>query len=55
MGIREDPLFVGVTRPAMAMGVTRIPEGLNRLEHHAVMVPGMASKLTECSTCFSGV
>src|ERR1700677_4434899 len=26
---------------AMANGVTRIPEGLNRLEHHAVMVPGM--------------
>src|ERR1700727_2243608 len=22
MGIREDPLFAGVTRPAMAMGVT---------------------------------
>ncbi|HZZ20762.1 MAG TPA: TIM barrel protein [Opitutaceae bacterium] len=30
---------------AMAMGVTKIPEGLNRLEHHAVMVPGMIERI----------
>jgi hydroxypyruvate isomerase len=30
---------------AMAMGVTKIPEGLNRLEHHAVMVPGMIDRI----------
>jgi hydroxypyruvate isomerase len=46
---------------AMAMGVTRIPEGLNRLEHHAVMVPGMIERIGACADagipnviCFSG-
>ncbi len=46
---------------AMAMGVTRIPEGLNRLEHHAVMVPGMVDRVRACAEagipnviCFSG-
>jgi hydroxypyruvate isomerase len=46
---------------AMAMGVTRIPEGLNRLEHHAIMVPGMVERIKACANaglpnviCFSG-
>jgi hydroxypyruvate isomerase len=46
---------------AMANGVTRIPEGLNRLEHHAVMVPGMIDRIQACANaglpnviCFSG-
>jgi hydroxypyruvate isomerase len=46
---------------AMANGVTRIPEGLNRLEHHAVMVPGMIDRIGACADtglpnviCFSG-
>ncbi len=46
---------------AMANGVTRIPEGLNRLEHHAVMVPGMVERIRACADaglpnviCFSG-
>jgi hydroxypyruvate isomerase len=46
---------------AMANGVTRIPEGLNRLEHHAVMVPGMIDRIRACAEaglpnviCFSG-
>jgi hydroxypyruvate isomerase len=46
---------------AMANGVTRIPEGLNRLEHHAVMVPGMIERIRACADaglpnviCFSG-
>jgi hydroxypyruvate isomerase len=30
---------------AMAMGVTKIPQGLNRLENHAVMVPGMIERI----------
>jgi len=30
---------------AMAMGVTQIPKGLNRVEHHAVMVPGMIERI----------
>ena len=45
----------------MAMGATRIPEGLNRLEHHAVMVPGMIDRIKACANaglpaviCFSG-
>ena len=46
---------------AMAMGTTRIPEGLNRVEHHAVMVPGMIERIGACADaglpnviCFSG-
>ncbi|HEY4988807.1 MAG TPA: TIM barrel protein [Opitutaceae bacterium] len=46
---------------AMANGVTRIPEGLNRIEHHAVMVPGMIARIGACADaglpnviCFSG-
>jgi hydroxypyruvate isomerase len=46
---------------AMANGVTRIPEGLNRVEHHAVMVPGMIERIGACADaglpnviCFSG-
>jgi hydroxypyruvate isomerase len=46
---------------AMANGVTRIPEGLNRIEHHAVMVPGMIERIGACANaglpnviCFSG-
>ncbi|HXQ82168.1 MAG TPA: TIM barrel protein [Opitutaceae bacterium] len=46
---------------AMANGVTRIPEGLNRLEHHALMVPGMIERIRACADaglpnviCFSG-
>jgi hydroxypyruvate isomerase len=46
---------------AMANGVTKIPEGLNRLEHHAVMVPGMIERIKACADaglpnviCFSG-
>ena len=46
---------------AMANGVTRIPEGLNRIEHHAVMVPGMIERIGACADaglpnviCFSG-
>jgi hydroxypyruvate isomerase len=34
---------------AMANGVTRIPEGLNRVEHHAVMVPGMIERIGACA------
>jgi hydroxypyruvate isomerase len=46
---------------AMANGVTRIPEGLNRIEHHGVMVPGMIERIGACADaglpnviCFSG-
>jgi len=46
---------------AMANGVTRIPEGLNRVENHAVMVPGMIERVKACADaglpnviCFSG-
>ncbi len=46
---------------AMAMGVTKIPEGLNRVEHHAAMVPGMVERIKGCADagipnviCFSG-
>jgi hydroxypyruvate isomerase len=46
---------------AMANGVTRIPEGLNRIEHHGVMVPGMIERVGACADaglpnviCFSG-
>ena len=46
---------------AMANGVTRIPEGLNRLENHAAMVPGMIDRIKACAEaglpnviCFSG-
>ncbi len=46
---------------AMANGATRIPEGLNRLEHHAAMVPGMIERIRACADaglpnviCFSG-
>jgi hydroxypyruvate isomerase len=46
---------------AMANGVTRIPEGLNRIEHHGVMVPGMIERIGACAEaglpnviCFSG-
>jgi hydroxypyruvate isomerase len=46
---------------AMANGATRIPEGLNRLEHHAAMVPGMIDRIRACADaglpnviCFSG-
>ena len=46
---------------AMAMGVTKIPEGLNRIEHHAKMVPGMIERIGACADaglpnviCFSG-
>jgi hydroxypyruvate isomerase len=46
---------------AMANGATRIPEGLNRTEHHAAMVPGMIERVRACAEagipnviCFSG-
>lgn len=46
---------------AMANGVTRISDGLNRKENHAVMVPGMAERIRACAQaglpnviCFSG-
>jgi hydroxypyruvate isomerase len=46
---------------AMANGVTKITEGLNRTEHHAVMVPGMIERIGACADaglpnviCFSG-
>jgi len=46
---------------AMANGATRIPEGLNRVENHASMVPGMIERVRECAEagipnviCFSG-
>jgi hydroxypyruvate isomerase len=46
---------------AMANGVTRIPDGLNRLENHGVMVPGMIERIQACADaglpnviCFSG-
>jgi flavin reductase (DIM6/NTAB) family NADH-FMN oxidoreductase RutF/sugar phosphate isomerase/epimerase len=46
---------------AMANGVTRITEGLNRTEHHPVMVPGMIERIGACADaglpnviCFSG-
>jgi hydroxypyruvate isomerase len=34
---------------AMANGVTKIPEGLNRIEHHAVQVPGMIERIGACA------
>ena len=34
---------------AMANGATRIPEGLNRLEHHAAMIPGMVERVRACA------
>jgi len=34
---------------AMANGVTKITEGLNRTEHHAVMVPGMVERIGACA------
>jgi hydroxypyruvate isomerase len=46
---------------AMANGVTKIPSGLNRIENHAVMVPGMIDRIKACADaglpnviCFSG-
>jgi hydroxypyruvate isomerase len=46
---------------AMANGTTKIPEGLNRLEHHAAMVPSMIERIGACADaglpnviCFSG-
>ena len=46
---------------AMAMGVTKITEGLNRPEHHETMVPGMVERIKACADagipnviCFSG-
>jgi hydroxypyruvate isomerase len=46
---------------AMANGVTKIPDGLNRVENHAVMVPGMIDRIRACADagipnviCFSG-
>ena len=46
---------------AMANGVTQITSGLNRVEHHAVMVPGMIERVGACADaglpnviCFSG-
>jgi hydroxypyruvate isomerase len=45
----------------MANGTTRIPEGLNRVEHHAAMVPSMIDRIGACADaglpnviCFSG-
>ncbi len=34
---------------AMANGTTTIPKGFNRLEHHAVYVPSMISRIKECA------
>jgi hydroxypyruvate isomerase len=34
---------------AMAMGVTKITTGLNRLENHAAMVPGMVERIGACA------
>ena len=34
---------------AMANGVTTIPKGLNRLEHHAHYVPGMVERIAACA------
>jgi hydroxypyruvate isomerase len=34
---------------AMANGVTTIPKGLNRLEHHAQFVPGMIERIAACA------
>jgi hydroxypyruvate isomerase len=46
---------------AMANGVTQITKGLNRVEHHAAMVPGMIERIGACADaglpnviCFSG-
>jgi hydroxypyruvate isomerase len=46
---------------AMANGVTKIPNGLNRIENHAIMVPGMIERIKACADarlpnviCFSG-
>ncbi len=46
---------------AMAMGVTTIPRGFNRLEYHAAYVPGMIERIEACAAaglpnviCFSG-
>jgi hydroxypyruvate isomerase len=46
---------------AMANGVTQITSGLNRIEHHGVMVPGMIDRIGACADaglpnviCFSG-
>lgn len=46
---------------AMAMGATKINEGLNRVEHHAAQVPGMIERIGQCADaglpnviCFSG-
>ena len=47
---------------AMANGVTTIPEGFNRIENHAVFVPGMIDRIKACAAaglpnviCFSGL
>ena len=40
MGIHEDPLFAGVTRPAMAMGVT----------YSALLINGMTTVSSCCSS-----
>ncbi len=46
---------------AMANGTTKIPDGLNRLENHAAMVPSMVERIKACADaglpnviCFSG-
>jgi hydroxypyruvate isomerase len=46
---------------AMANGVTKIPDGLNRIGNHATMVPGMIERIKACADaglpnviCFSG-
>jgi hydroxypyruvate isomerase len=46
---------------AMANGTTKIPDGLNRLENHAAMVPSMVERIRACADaglpnviCFSG-
>ena len=45
----------------MANGVTKIPDGLNRIGNHATMVPGMIERIKACADaglpnviCFSG-
>jgi hydroxypyruvate isomerase len=47
---------------AMANGTTKIPDGLNRLENHAAMVPSMVERIRACADaglpnviCFSGI
>lgn len=47
---------------AMANGVTTIPDGFNRIENHAVYVPGMIDRIKACAAaglpnviCFSGL